>query len=154
MKLSISLLTIALAASVLHGQANDHYMATATTTALTVQQPASNARLITFGGGTVPGASVSCAAAQTATLSWGGAAATATAGAEKLVLGTFIPSGATVWTASNVGAGISGPVYNIAAGGTVNIDLSWFRLGTQGTTQNVTITTSGSCTITFFYSAS
>jgi hypothetical protein len=131
----------------------DHYIATANTTALTVQQPALNARQITFGSPTVAGASVYCSSAQTATISWNGAAATSTAGTEKLLPGTQQPSGMTVWTASNAGAGTTGPVYNVAAGATFSLDLSWFRFGTQGTTANLTITTSGSCTITFAYSA-
>lgn len=131
----------------------DHYIATASTTALTLQQPATNARLITFGSPTVAGASVYCAAAQTATISWNGAAATATAGSEKKLPGTQRASGMTVWTASNVGSGTTGPVYNIPAGATVNFDLSWVTFGTQGTSANLTITTNGTCTITFAYSA-
>ena len=137
----------------LFAQPNDHYIATATTTALTVQQPATNARQITFGDSNVVGASVYCASAQTATISWGGAAATATAGTEIKLPGTQQPSGATIWTASNVGAGTTGPVYNVIAGTTFAIDLTWFQFGTQGTSQNLTITTTGSCTITFAYTA-
>jgi hypothetical protein len=132
---------------------SDHYIATASTTALTIQQPAANGRQITFPPPGVAGAWVYCAAAQTATLSWNGTAATTTAGAEVKLPGTFAASGMTVWTASNVGAGITGPVYNIAAGGTVPLDLSWFRFGTQGSGANLTISTSGTCTINFLYSA-
>lgn len=136
-----------------HGQVLDHYMASASTTALTVQQPATNARQITFGSSTVIGVSVYCVAAQTATLSWNGAAATATAGAEVKLPGTQQPSGVTVWTASNVGGGTTGPVYNVQAGQTFPIDLTWFLFGTQGTAENITVSTSGTCTITFAYSA-
>ena len=132
---------------------SDHYIATADTTALTIQQPATNARQITFGSTTVAGASVYCAAAQTATIKWGGTAATSTTGSEKLLPGTRQPSGVTVWTASNVGNGTTGPVYNVPAGGTLNIDLTWFRFGSGGTSQNLTIATNGTCTITFAYSA-
>lgn len=131
----------------------DHYIATASTTALTVQQPSSNARQITFGSQTVAGASVYCASAATATIKWNGAAATATAGSEVKLPGTQQPSGMTVWTGSNVGTGTTGPVYNVPAGATFPLDLTWLRLGTQGTTANLTIATSGTCTITFSYSA-
>jgi hypothetical protein len=137
-----------------YGQGVDHYIASASTTALTVQQPvAADARIITFGDSNVAGASVYCASASTATISWNGTAATATAGSEKKLPGTQRPSGMTVWTASNVGGGTTGPVYNVPAGSTFTIDLSWFIFGTQGTAENLTIATSNSCTITFAYTA-
>lgn len=132
---------------------SDHYIATASTTALTLQQPATNARQITFGNSTVAGASVYCVAAQTAQISWNGTAATATAGTELKLPGTIRASGMTVWTASNVGAGTAGPIYNVPAGGTMAFDMTWLQFGTQGTGANVTIATSGACTITFAYSA-
>jgi hypothetical protein len=138
----------------LFAQEQDHYVATASTTALTLQQPASNARQITFGSATVAGASVYCASASTATISWNGSVSTATAGTELKLPGTQRASGMTVWTATNQSsAGTTGPVYNVPAGLTYNIDLTWFRFGTQGTGANITITTSNSCTITFAYSA-
>lgn len=136
------------------GQGVDHYIASAATTALTVQQPvADDARLITFGDSNVAGASVYCASASTATIKWNGTAATATAGTEVKLPGTQRPSGMTIWTGSNVGTGTTGPVYNVAAGSTFPIDLTWFVLGTQGTATNLTIATSNSCTITFAYTA-
>lgn len=149
------LLTLLLAlADAMYGQGVDHYIASATTTALTVQQPvAADARIITFGDANVAGASVYCASASTATISWNGTAATATAGSEAKLPGTQRPSGMTVWTASNVGGGTTGPVYNVPAGSTFSIDLSWFIFGTQGKSENLTISTSNSCTITFAYSA-
>lgn len=132
----------------------DHYVASASTTALTIQQPATGARRITFGSPTIPSASIYCATAQTATVKWNGTAATSTAGTEAKLPGTTKASGVTVWTASNVGAGTTGPVYNVAAGATFNIfDLSWISFGATGTATNVTIATSGTCTITFYYSA-
>ena len=139
----------------LHAQPlpSDHYVASAGTTALTIQQPAANARQITFGSPTVAGASVYCGTASTATFSWNGTAATTTTGSEVKLPGTQLASGVTIWTASNVGSGTTGPVYNVPAGGTMLFDLSWFRLGTQGTVENLTITTTNSCTITFSYSA-
>lgn len=148
------LATLLLFAAGAFGQGVDHYIASAATTALTVQQPvAADARIITFGDSNVAGASVYCASASTATISWNGTAATATAGSEKLLPGTQRPSGMTVWTASNVGSGTTGPVYNVPAGATFALDLSWFIFGTQGTATNLTIATSNSCTITFTYSA-
>ena len=151
--MKLLLLLIAAVASFAQPIPQDHYIASAATTKLTIQQPATNARQITFGDATNIGVSVYCATASTATVSWNGAAATATAGTEIKLPGTFQPSGVTVWTASNVGGGTSGPVYNVAAGGTFPISLTWFRFGTQGTSTNITIATSNSCTITFAYSA-
>jgi hypothetical protein len=149
----ILIIGLALAAG-LYAQEKDRYIATANTTALTLQQPASNARQITFGDSNVAGASVYCASASTATISWNGTVTTATAGTEKKLPGTQQASGATIWTATNQSsAGTTGAVYNVPAGATFLIDLTWFRFGTQGTSANLTITTSNSCTITFAYSA-
>jgi hypothetical protein len=132
----------------------DRYTAQAATTAYTIQAPASNGRLIVFGSPTTAGASVYCAAPQTATLSWNGTAATTTTSATEVKLpGTQAPSGMTFWTASNAGSGTTGPAYNIAAGGTLLIDLYNFRLAMNGTGNNLTISTTGSCTITYYYSA-
>ena len=61
---------------------------------------------------------------------------------------TVKPSNATIWTASNVGSGTTGPVYNIQAGQTMSFDLGWFHMGAAGIQNNLTITTNGSCTIT------
>lgn len=146
---------LALPALAQDGKFPDHYIATANTTALTLQQPASNARQISFAppGPGIASVSVYCASASTATFSWSGTAATATAGSEIKLPGTQQPSGMTVWTGSNVGAGTSGQVNQIAAGQTAPFDLSWVQLGTQGTAANFTVTTSNSCTITIAYSA-
>ena len=132
--------------------AQNYYMASASTTALTLQQPATQARVVSFPQGGRAGASVYCAGAQTATVKWNGTAATATAGTVVLVPPTVAPSAATVWTGSNVGAGTSGVVAQVAAGATITIDLGWFRMGAQGTGNNITIATSGTCTITFLWS--
>ncbi len=132
----------------------DRYTAQAATTAYTIQAPANNGRSITFGTEVTAGASVYCVAAQTATIKWNGAAATATTSATEVKLpGTFNASGMTLWTASNVGTGTVGPVYTIPAGATVLIDLFNLRLAKNGTASNLTIATSGTCTITFYYSA-
>jgi hypothetical protein len=161
------LIILAALAARMFAQQVDHYVATAATTALTIQQPCEppgttgqaactpsvSARQISFGDSQTAGASVYCATASTATLSWNGTAATSTAGSELKVTGTVNPSGVTIWTASNVGAGVTGPVFQVPAGTTQPISLQWFHLGTQGTGTNITITTSNSCTITFAYSA-
>lgn len=146
-----SLAILVLSCVALHAQ--DYYIATANTTALTIQQPASGSRIISFPTPGSPGASVYCVSASTITTSWNGTNATATAGSEVKLPGTTNASGMTVWTGSNVGSGTTGPVQNVAAGGTLPIDLSRFRFGTVGSPQNLTITTSNSCTITFAYSA-
>lgn len=139
-----------------YGQSDgqDHYSASASTTAMTVQQPATNARQISFGDSDNAGLSVFCASASTATFSWNATTpASATAGTEKMLPGTQLPSGINVFTGSNASGGVSGPVYNVAAGATTLFSLTWFRLGTQGTTANITMTTSNACTITWLYSA-
>lgn len=134
----------------------DHYQFIATTSgaaAITIQQPASGARRITFGDSQVAGLTAYCASAQTVTLSWNGTAASATAGSEKKLAGTANASGATVWTASNVGAGTSGITIHVPAATDYPISLSWFVLQGNGTTTNLTATTDGTCTLTFSYSA-
>ncbi len=134
----------------------DRYTAQATTsTGYTIQAPANNGRQIIFGTEATAGASVYCAAAQTAILSWNATtAATATTSATEVKLpGTNQPSGMTLWTASNASGGITGPTYNIAAGSTLLLSLFNFRLARNGTANNLTITVNGSCTITYYYSA-
>lgn len=134
----------------------DRYQFIATTSgaaALTIQQPASGARRITFGDSTVAGLTAYCASAQTVVLSWNGTAASSTAGAEKKLAGTANASGATVWTASNVGSGTSGITIHVPATTDYPISLSWFLLQGNGTANNLTATTNGTCTLTFSYSA-
>lgn len=149
----LCLTTPAFTQDISHTPSADHYKATAATTALTIQQPASGGRQIVFGDAQVPGATVYCAAAQTATISWNGTAATATTGTEVKLAGTTAASGVTVWTGSNVGAGTPGEPTNIPAGSTVNFVIPWIRFLANGTSVNLTVTTTGSCTITFNYSA-
>jgi len=124
----------------------NRYFVSASTTKVTIQEPAS-------GGNQVQGeqASIYCVAAQTATEEWNGAAATATTATVKKAIGTFQPALATAWTASNVGGGTSGPVYNIPAGATIFLDISPVHLGTTGTGTNYSIGTSGTCTITIYW---
>ena len=87
-----------------------NYLATASTTALTIQQPASGSKKVAFGS-----ASVYCASAQTATLSWNGSAATATTLTTKPIPGNATASTATAWSGSNSSGGTTGPVYNLPA---------------------------------------
>lgn len=136
----------------------DHYQAIATTSgaaAVTIQQPASGARRITFGSASdgVAGLVAYCASAQTIVLSSNGTAASATSGTEKKLAGTSNASGVTVWTASNVGAGTSGITIHVPAATDYPISLSWFVLQGASTAINLTATTSGTCTLTFSYSA-
>lgn len=136
-------------ALVVPGMAQSHFLATASTTALTIQQP-TLASTTPFSQVYFDKASVYCVAAQTATLSWNGTAATATTLATVAIPSMGSKSLATAWSGSNVGAGTTGPVYNVPAGGTFLIDLSWFQMGAPGAiTPNLTITTNGTCTITF-----
>lgn len=128
----------------LFGQApSRQYLATATTTGLSVQKLANDPTTIKFHA-----AWVYCASAQAATLSWNGTAATTTTLATVKLPGTIVASAATAWSATNVGTGTVGPVYNIPAGSTFVIDLSAFTMGNTGTGTNVSVKTDGSCTIT------
>jgi hypothetical protein len=138
-----TLILLAVAALSLHAQTRE-YVATADTTALTIQKRASDPTQIAFHQ-----AWVYCASAATATLSWNGTAASATTLAPVRLPGTQLTAAATAWSGSNVGSGTTGPVYNVPAGATFSIDLSLFRMGNTGTGTNVTIATSGTCTISF-----
>jgi hypothetical protein len=130
---------------------NWYIASSASTTALTIQQPSTQALEVSFPQNGTPGAWVSCSAAQTATLSWNGTAATATAGTAKLIPPTVKPPNATIWTASNVGTGTVAATYPIAAGGSQNIDLSKYSMGANGTGNNITVSTTGNCTISFMW---
>lgn len=143
------LAVLASLALVANGQDGSYgnYLATASTTALTIQQPAANAKQVVFDK-----AWVYCVAAQTVTLSWNGTAATATTLATLVLPPYRLPSQATAWSSSNAGGGTTGPVYNVGAGVTFPIDLSKIGLGAIGTGANLTITTSGTCTITVAWS--
>jgi hypothetical protein len=119
------------------------YYATYSGTALTVQQPAANNAQVHF-----EQAVIECAAAETVTLSWNGAAATSTTLAIVKSPQTQRLPAATAWSASNVGTGTVGPVYGATAAATLLIDLSLFTMGNGGTGVNFTIKTAGTCNIT------
>ncbi len=124
----------------------NRYIATANTTALTVQQSATrgNQMLLEI-------ASVYCTLASTITPSWNGAAATATALPLIKAPGTREAPLSTAWSASNVGGGTTGVVYNIPAASERDFLLSDIILGSNGTASNFTLTTSNSCTISIQY---
>lgn len=132
----------------------NHYVGFASTTKLTLQMPASGNRVptIEFPDGGRAGATVSCASAGSYTVSWNGTAATSMAGTTLPLPPTQSPSAATVWSASNVGAGTAGPTLAVAAGVPKSIDLGWFKMGSSGTGNNITITTTGTCVIAFLWS--
>lgn len=121
---------------------SNRYIATANTTALTVQQPSANANQVLF-----ETASIYCASACTVTPSWNGAAATTTALTIKKAPQVNQPPLAKAFTDSNVSGGTAGVVYNIPAGGTMLFDMSSIAMGTNGTGNNFTYTTNGTATI-------
>jgi len=123
----------------------------AAATAFTIQQPASNARQVQL-----QSALVFCSVSCNVTQSQDGTAATSTAGTANPLLPTTRPATATVWTASNVGAGTAaGGILHLAAAQWVVIDLSQISLGTGGTGTNYTVAISsitGTANITLFWS--
>lgn len=124
----------------------NRYIATANTTALTVQQPATGANQVLL-----EIASVYCASASTITPSWNGTAATTTTLALIKAVGTQAAPLSTAWSASNVGNGTTGVVYNVPAAGERDFLLTDIILGTNGTASNYTLKTSNSCTISIQY---
>lgn len=104
-------------------------------TALTIQQPATNASVVNFETATIY-CSVACVVSQ----AQNGTAATATAGTAVAISPSGPAAAATVWTASNVGAGTSvPPAINLSAGSTLVLDLSKVTLPHGGSQVNYTI---------------
>jgi len=131
----------------------NHYVSFASTTVFTLQLPATGiVPTVAFPEGGRYGASVSCAAAQTATVSWNGTAATTTAATTLPLPPTVTASAAKAYSASNSTGGSVGPAISVAAGVTQGIDLGWMKMGPSGTGNNITITTTGTCIIAFFWS--
>lgn len=95
---------------------------------------------------------VYCVAAQSVTISSNGAAATTTAGTLKqfgFANSQFPPS---LFTASNAGAGTAGMVFQVAAGQTLPLRLAPLALlGRGGTGQNITLTSTGTCTFQYLF---
>jgi hypothetical protein len=101
-------------------------------TTFTIQQPASNGKLITL-----EAATVYCSAACSATQTQNGTGATATAGTVNPILPWSAVPVATVWTASNVGTGVPvGGILQIAGGAGTDrtFDLHNIVLGPGGGT--------------------
>lgn len=131
----------------------NNYVAFASTTKLTLQLPSTGVvPTVSFPDGGRAGATVSCAAAQTATVSWNGTAATTTAGTTLPLPPSVAASAAKVYTAGNVGSGTATAAISVQAGITQGIDLGWLKMGPSGTGNNVTITTTGTCIIEFIWS--
>jgi hypothetical protein len=107
-----------------------------TATALTLQQPASNQSSIQL-----ESAIVYCSVACVVSQAQNGSAATSTAGTIRRIPPNTTASSATVWTASNVGAGTAtAPDLHLTAAGTMVIDLSKVVLARgAGTGVNYTI---------------
>lgn len=121
-------------------------------TSFTIQEPALNGRVIALEAIQVY-CSVACNVSQAAN----GAAATTTAGTTSALLPTGAPAVATVWTASNVGAGtVMGGILHLPAGATQAIDVSKIVVGPgAGAAANYTVTISsitGTANITLIWS--
>lgn len=119
-------------------------------TAFTIQQPATNGHQVQFQAAVVY-CSVACSVSQ----AQNGAAATTTAGTAYPLLPSQQPARATVWTASNVGAGTpAGGILHVAAASFVVIDLSQIGMGNTGTGTNYTVSVAaitGTANITLFW---
>lgn len=120
-------------------------------TKFTIQQPATNANVVQL-----EAAVIYCSTSCDFTMAQNGTAATATAGTVNEVLPFGVPAMATVWTASNVGAGTAaGGIIHLAAAERVTIDLSKISFGNTGTATNYTFVISsitGTANITLFWS--
>jgi len=126
----------------------NRYSVSASTTALTVQQPATATNFVQF-----ETATVYCSSGSTITPMWNATTvATATTATIKRSPQTTTLPAATAWSGSNAASGTTGRVDNIPAGGTFVYDMSDFtmpRASSGGTKNNLTITTSNTCTISF-----
>jgi len=120
-------------------------------TKFTIQQPATNAKQVSL-----VAAVVQCSVACDVTQSQNGTAATATAGTVNALLPIGPAAIATVWTASNVGAGTpAGGILSLAAGEHQTLDLTLMHMGNTGTGTNYTIAISsitGTANITLYWS--
>ncbi len=154
---SLSCLALLLGAIPAHAQINSYSATTGDVvlsgagTAFTVQQPATNGKQVQL-----TTAVVWCSVACNATQSQNGTAATATAGTANgtLPLGTT-PASATVWTASNAGAGTpTGGIYHLSANQILILTLTPMTMGNTGTGTNYTVTISsitGTANVTIFW---
>lgn len=119
-------------------------------TKFTIQQPATNANQVQL-----IAAVAWCSVACDLTQSQNGTAASTTAGTVTEILPFGVPALATVWTASNVGAGTAaGGILHLSAGERLTIDLSRVSMGNTGTATNYTFVISsitGTANITGFW---
>ena len=120
-------------------------------TKLTIQQPASHAAQVNL-----ESAVIYCSVACDVTQSSNGAAATSTAGTANALLPFNAAALATVWLASNVGAGTPADgILHLAATERLPIDVSKIQLRGMGTGTNYTFVVSavtGTVNITLFWS--
>lgn len=118
------------------------------TTTVTLQQPSSNAKIVT--GETV---TIYCSAACTISQAQNGAGATTTAGTLTPITNSTGSPVTKFFTASNVGAGTAiGPsLINLAAGQTQTLDISKVSLPKTSSINinySITVTVTGTCIIT------
>lgn len=135
----LSLLTVL--AGVLFGQTNYFIAAKSTSLsaaaeAVTVQQPATGSKSVSFIGGYAY-----CSAACTITLSVGGTAATTTALTPTSLTQPIATPVTAAFHTSNVGAGTTVAVYDIAAGGSLSLDLTKVNMTGNNTARNLTLKT-------------
>lgn len=96
--------------------------------AITVQQPATNSKDVSF-----TAAYAYCSAACTITVSIGGTAATTTALTPVSLTQPVATTTTTAYHTSNVGAGTTVAVYDIAAGGSLSLDLTRMNMSGNNT---------------------
>lgn len=148
--LTVLLLTIPLSAQVY--SVRKQTALTAATEVVTIQQPATNARQVTF-----ISAYFDCSVACSFTLERNGTAATATAlTVNNVNPGETLPS-TTAWSGSNVGTGTILASYNCPSSCSIAIDLTGvvFAQGGSTTATNLTLRSSsitGTVDILFKYS--
>lgn len=137
MTLTILRLTLLLAVSQLAfalDYAVSWSVASTTATAITIQQPASSARIVT--GNLISG---SCASACTIVIERNGTAATATSATITKPTDQTRNAAFTAWTASDVGVGTVVERVRLDGGGYFSIPISHIKMLAQGTAFNFTV---------------
>jgi hypothetical protein len=103
---------------------------------VTVQQPATGARSVSFSG-----ASIYASVETGLLLQRDGTAASSTTLAPAKLNASADTAAATAWSSSNVGSGTTLAAYTVPAGGTLVLDLSGIWLLGNGTAKNLTLRT-------------
>lgn len=120
-------------------------------TKFTIQQPATNAKIVTL-----EAAVIYCSVACDLTQAQNGTAASTTAGTVNPLLPFSATALATVWTASNVGAGTAaGGILHLAATEKITLTFPNLTMGNTGTATNYTFviaSITGTANITLFWS--